>query len=430
MLQRQYWRFYWPLALTGMILLIARQCQNGVLARYDQAEHELATLAFAMSVFMPFGAMLVFVPQMVNVLARSREARGVCLRFTLAVSVALSVPVVLLGFLPAGRRIVAWTFGLDAPTLDAVVIYLRLLWPVILIRGLQGYFTGLLIQGRYTRTVTALNVVYLAAVIGMLALGWRLGWPPFLTLAGARLVSATLHLALACLLYAIRYQPPEKPEHADLNYADMLRFFWPVATTSLMFALSRPVIYAFLNRTGGAVITIAALRVAFDLGMIFHAPANQFRHLFVTFGSDDPAGTRRFMMRVVIALSVAMAVVAFTPLSGLILGELLHIRGRTLLLARQTVMVLCATPLIITIRNYFHGRLMTNRRTRGMAAGGILRVAVIYVASWSLFELGWLNHVGATVVMQLGFTAEAVVSAVFVWWSRRESALATEGAGR
>lgn len=44
-MQRQYWRFYWPLALTGMVTLVGRQFQNGVLASYEDAAGELAAFA-------------------------------------------------------------------------------------------------------------------------------------------------------------------------------------------------------------------------------------------------------------------------------------------------------------------------------------------------------------------------------------------------
>jgi len=215
-LQRQYWRFYWPLALTGLLILLGRQCQNGVLARYEHAARELATWAFAMSVFMPFGAMLVFVPQMVNVLGRSARGRRVCLRFTVGTCLVLTLPVALAAFSAPGQGSVARIFGLDEQTARTVVMYLRFLTPLVLIRGLRQYFAGLLIQARRTGIVTVLNVFALAVLVGVLLSGLRLGWPAVRTLALAQVSSSALHLALAVLLYALRYRPPRRAEHEDL----------------------------------------------------------------------------------------------------------------------------------------------------------------------------------------------------------------------
>ena len=71
---RQYWRFYWPLALTGVAMVLAMQFQNGVLARYPDAVAELAVFALASSTFGFFNAGLNFTAQLANVYARS--ARG------------------------------------------------------------------------------------------------------------------------------------------------------------------------------------------------------------------------------------------------------------------------------------------------------------------------------------------------------------------
>ena len=38
----QYWRFYWPLALTGVAMVLSVQFQNAALARYPEAVTELA----------------------------------------------------------------------------------------------------------------------------------------------------------------------------------------------------------------------------------------------------------------------------------------------------------------------------------------------------------------------------------------------------
>ena len=70
----QYWRFYWPLALTGVGLVLAVQFQNATLARYPEAVAELAVLALAYGVFGFFNASLQFVSQLANVYARSRPA--------------------------------------------------------------------------------------------------------------------------------------------------------------------------------------------------------------------------------------------------------------------------------------------------------------------------------------------------------------------
>ena len=92
LLKRGYWAFYWPLALIGLAGVIASQFQNGVLARYPDAVRQLAIFAFATGTLQLFAAATGFIPEMANILGRGAGPRRVCLRFTLAVCVVLTIP--------------------------------------------------------------------------------------------------------------------------------------------------------------------------------------------------------------------------------------------------------------------------------------------------------------------------------------------------
>jgi hypothetical protein len=174
------------------------------------------------------------------------------------------------------------------------------------------------------------------------------------------------------------------------------------------------VTYAFVNRTATAVVTVAALRLAFDLSLFFQNPVNQFRHLYTTFGASDPEGVHRYSMRVTWGLTVGMVAIAFTPLSRVILGDWMGVEGVVLRQATGALRMMCLGPLVLASRNLHHGHMMIHRRTHGMAAGAILRVAAIWVCSWALFHFGVLNHYTAAAVSLVGFAAEAISARVAV----------------
>ncbi|MGK0258075.1 MAG: hypothetical protein ACI96M_001508, partial [Candidatus Azotimanducaceae bacterium] len=90
---RNYWNFYWPLALMGIGLVLSMQFQNATIARYPQAVNELATLALAFGVFGFFNAGLQFVSQLANVFARSPHALRQTHRFVWLVGITLTLPI-------------------------------------------------------------------------------------------------------------------------------------------------------------------------------------------------------------------------------------------------------------------------------------------------------------------------------------------------
>jgi len=409
-MQRRYWQFYWPLALTGLTMLLARQFENATLGRYANAARELAVFAFAASAFALLNASLAFVPQMTAVLARSARARKRCLRLTVAVCCVLTVPLVLAGFTRTGALLLGRLFGIGAAVQVPVTHYLRLVSPLLVVNGLRQYYTGLLIQAKRTGVVTVLNGLMLVIAGAVLLAGLHSGLRAVHTLA-ASLASWLVHLVLSYVFYRRLYKPATDPELKCLGYGAILSFFWPVALTSLMFALSRPILYSFVARLPESEPAIASLRIAFDFALIFHNPLNQFRHLFVMYGREDALGVRRFMIRVTAVVTVVMITVAATPLSKLVFGELLGAPADIAAMARQVLWAGCLIPLIVTLRNYFHGLAMVGRSTLGMGAGGIGRIAVIYGAALACFSFGVLNHITAAAILTLGFAAEAIVVA-------------------
>jgi hypothetical protein len=78
-------------------------------------------------------------------------------------------------------------------------------------------------------------------------------------------------------------------------------------------------------------------------------------------------------------------------------------------LSVQVLAVMCLMPGIIIVRNYYHGRLMVERRTAGMAAGSMLRVLGIYLSAQLLFSFGALNALSAAAVLIIGFVIETAV---------------------
>ena len=420
---RTYWRFYWPLALTGIAMVLAMQFQNGALARYPDAVVELAVFALASSTFGFLNAGLNFTPQLSNVFARSPRGRRLSHVFISVWSLVLTLPLALIAGTTAGLTAVGFAYGIEIALAERVGDYLLAMLPLLFITGQRMFNTGLLVQRQLTGWVTLLNMVFLSVAATTLVAGFRLGWRPVVIIVGSQTLAGVTHWLLTALVLRYRYRAPVQREHDALTYTELLRFFLPMTTTGVMFAISRPVLYAFVSRVPEGLATIAALRVAFDFSTMFQQAANQFRHFFVTFGLDDMRTKRRFMLIIATGLTALMLLTVVTPLSDRLLGDLLGIEGNVLDRAIDVLLVLCLMPYVIVARNYFHGTLMVRRRTGGMAAGGIIRVVAMALAAQLAYVAGWLDHVVAAFILLLGFVAETVV----VMFGHRRVKAATRG---
>jgi hypothetical protein len=405
----QYWRFYWPLALTGVAMVLGVQFQNAALARYPDAVTELAIYALAYGTFGFFRASLNFIAQLSNVFARSVEGTRHCHRYVFAVSFLIMLPLVALGHSDAGAALLSRLYRIDGEITARVQEYLVYLAPIILLGAQRFFYTGLLVQAQLTGWVTLQNLLFLAVEITGLVVGFSLGYRPVLVLVGSETLAIICQLLFTLWIRHRYYRLPDTPEHQALSYGELTRFFIPVSMTGVMFALSRPVLYAFVSRAPGGLMAIAAMRVAFDFSMLFQQAANQFRHFFVTFGLDDLPGKRRFMSLIGIAITGIMVIMVSSSLLNLIWRDLMRIPDDVRLLAGDVFLIMCALPVVIITRNYYHGRLMVERRTTGMAVGSVLRVVGIYLCAQLCSSFGWLNHLSASAILLLGFVIETAV---------------------
>jgi hypothetical protein len=433
---RQYWRFWWPLALTSLIAIIVRPFQNGVLSRYPGGEQEIAVFGLSLSIYMFFESPLIFIPQVSNILARSPRAHAVCLRFTVAACLALMAVCAFVAWSAPGKAVLIRLFSVRsemASMQEPIFGYLRWQMPLILVNGLRYYYIGLLVQRRRTALVMGLNAAFLVTLVASTMVFFRLSWAPVITIAMSQVVAAFIHLGL--MLYYMRRPPsggPEpgvpspEPEHLAPRTAEVFAFFWPMALNSFMFSFSRPILFFFLCQTPDSIPAVAAITVGFSFALIFQNVLNQFRHLFATFGDKDLPGVRRFMFTVTAAVTILMLLVVATPLGTRCIRALLgeNAEDRLVEQSRIVVLILCAVPALMAWRNYYHGLALLARKTGGMGLGGVLRNAAIAAAAWALFRSDGLDYASAASLLALGFAAEAATVMFCTLW-RRGAAAAT-----
>lgn len=424
----------------GALAFTGRLVQNYVLLDYEEGVQELVLFALALAIFGPFRAALIFVPQMANVLVRGPKSFRSCLRFVLIISLALTLPVVLLGWTPLGGLVLPYVYDVGPERIAGIRAYVRYFTPLILIMGTAGFLTGLLIQARRTGLVTLLRMVNIALLVGLLSLGISLGWPPTVTICLSMLLASVGHLALAGLLLLKYGKRAEVCEDRTLPQGEIAVFFLPMVATTILFSMSRPIIFKFLtglNPTGDpglpdVDLMIAAVSLAFTFNMLFQAAINQFRNLLVTFGRDDPDGVRRFMRRATLIVAAVMVLAVASPFAGFFLHTLQGAGGDLLRMARQALWPLCLAPIVVAWRNYCHGITMIERRTGRMVAGGIARNVSVALCAPVLVWLGLYNHVSAAAMLVFAFAAEALAVAVLMRRSRTAtlSADATSDGGR
>ena len=409
---RRYWAFYWPLLLTSIVIQLESQFQNRTLAQYAADGRELAVFANASSAFHSTNALLIFIPQLVTVMALTPGAARRTQRFALFFGLALALPLFFMAYTAGGGASLQAVFGVPDAFIGPVQGYLQWLAPLIILEAQIFHNVGRLLLEKRTKVITRLNLLHMGVLVGLLETGRYLGWRSVVTLAVATITANLAHWATTEIAVRRPGARAACPGGATASYRELWAFYWPLALTGVLFSVSRPIIYRYVNflPAAEAQTTIAALRVAFDAGFIFQAPVNQLRNLFTTFGQDEQPRVRRFTLYVSGAYSLIMVAAAFTPLSRLFFRDLVKLDGEVLALTVGAFAVLCLNPLIIAVRNIYHGELLNRHRTGGMALGALLRALLIWLLSLGCYYAGWLNHYTGAGLMIFGFAIETLAA--------------------
>ncbi len=173
-------RWYWPLAMTQILVTVVRPLINGGIARSVNPELGLAAWPVAWSTILMVANSVRMVQQVALTLLQDRRSYLMLRRFTLTVGVAACGIMALLAVTPLGRLYMEWVLGLKgglSTVADAALPALGfgVLFPLYV--ALQNWLQALLMKDGRTLIVNAGAIVggtvTLAAVYAG-ALIWRL----------------------------------------------------------------------------------------------------------------------------------------------------------------------------------------------------------------------------------------------------------------
>lgn len=407
-----YWRFALPLVALGPLMQAGAMAQQSAVLGLGSVR-ELAALALAKAMLDPFANMLGMAPQMGTVLGRDRAGYRAVRQLVLGMGLILLLAVALIAATPLGPAVVGLTFRVDDGLIAIVLEYLLWFAMVIPLMGIHRVASGILVRAHRTGVLTAIKVGQIGAVIAILILGAQLGWAVRATLIASALIPELLAVVVTVGLARGHAPRDDDPELPRTSVAGALRFFAPMAVTTTMFTLSRPILFSVVTLFEAdqhrAELMIAALSLAFACGFVFQSVVNNvLRNLMATFAGDDPEGCRRFAIQLTLATTAAALVCLVGPPARWFLATVMQAEGAVLELASQAAPVLALAPLVIAWRNWYHGLAMVHRRTGAMLMGSLARNGCVALGALALAEMGWFDHRTGAALLVAAFAFEAV----------------------
>ncbi len=208
-----------------------------------------------------------------------------------------------------------------------------------------------------------------------------------------------------------------------MPYLKLLLFYLPLGFSGFIMTLDLPVVNAVLNRLPDPDTSVAALRVAFSLALVYEASHISMIDVSTAMSSDRRvfAMLGRFYVVMAAVLLVVASAIVFSPIYDFIVRDIMNIPASVADAARPASWVFLLWPIPIGWRRLCQGALIRSGNSKPVGAGGLVRMGSLAVA---LIFFGWLGtsvvHIGpaaiAVLAMVVSVTSEAL--AVQRWTGR------------
>jgi hypothetical protein len=205
-----------------------------------------------------------------------------------------------------------------------------------------------------------------------------------------------------------------QPEYSML---DVFRYHAPLAATSLLTLLAQPLIGAGLARMPDPEANLAAWPVVWGIVFLFRSPTFALPEAVIALVSERrlKSAVRVFCRRIGAACSLAMLILAATPLSGLYLRYVAGLPSSLSKFVMPAVVFALVLPFINSIHSWLRGLLMAAHSTKVIYWGMGLNLA----ATALLIFLGALLKAPGAQAAVVAFTAAFLLEIAFLYKAGR-----------
>ncbi|MBN9399419.1 MAG: hypothetical protein J0I17_04500 ['Candidatus Kapabacteria' thiocyanatum] len=415
-------RFWIPLCATWLMMAVESPILTSVIARLDVPMYNLAAYGVAVALAMFIEAPVIMLLSTSVALAKDRLAVEALRAFTRRINIIVTVGMIVVCIPPVYDLIVHQVIRI--PDEVSRLMYRGLVcmipWPAAI--GYRRFYQGLLIRNGFTRRVaygTVVRLFTMAFSASVLVL-----FSPFdgVVIGTVSLTSGVILEAWATrwmarsTLRALRRQDPAACAPPPTT-RDILRFYMPLALTSIVGFVVTPMLAFFMGRARLPVESLAVLPVVDSFVFLFRSFGFSYQEVGIALlgeGNRHYTAIRKVGVMIIVGTTVALGLVAFTPLSEVIYAGVYGLKPELADFAVEPTMILILLPMLSVLYSLQRAVLITARRNVAVTWSTITEVSCI--AATMILTL-WLFDLPGAMAAALAMVVGRVIANIYL---RRE----------
>ena len=171
---------------------------------------------------------------------------------------------------------------------------------------------------------------------------------------------------------------PAAPLGAPLSVSETLRQWWPLAAGWLLMTAELTVFTAIVARMPGPALQLAAWGVVFAISTLVQSPSTALLPTSTAMARDRPTFGRlsRYALGVIAVLTSLHALVALTPLYGLVVSGLMGVPDEVAAAARPALIIMLPWTFGTGSRRFLQGVMIRFGHARVVILGAVLRLGL------------------------------------------------------
>lgn len=379
------------------------------IARLSDAKFNLAAFGIAGAFAMIVEAPIIMLMSASTAIVTGRHSYKKLKKFTDILNAFITGIQLLILIPPVFRFIVIRLMGVPEEVSELAHKALLIFLPWAASIGYRRFYQGLLIRNNLTRRVTYGTLVRLTVILVTGLLLYTAGAKGAYTGAAAMSLAVLIE-SLATRLMAdstIRsVMQKDDRENIHMGLRTILKFYYPLALTSILSLGVHPFVTFFLGRSRMAVESLAVLPVVTSLVFIFRSMGLSYQEVVIALIGERRQNyglLRNFAVRLGIIVTVLISVLAFTPLADL---WFINVSGLTKELADLSYLplkIMVLLPALTVLLNFQRSLLVVSGNTGPISVATATELAgIILVLLVCVVFLGMTGVVAASLAFMAG----------------------------
>ena len=408
--QKTILRFWLPLAATWLMMSVEGPFLSALIARLAEPKYNLAAYGIAFSLALIFEAPVIMMMSASTALVKNYKSFLQLRRFNYILITFLTFLISFFCLPDIFYFITEHLIGLPAEVshLTHIAVIILIPWPAAI--GFRRFYQGILIKNGLTRLVAYGTLIRLTSMSLTAFLLFMFTNAPGVVVGAAALTSAVLCEAIASKIMTMRIinrlKVSSEFDETKLTQKSILKFYYPLALTSLLTLGIQPFVTFFIGQSRMAIESFAVMPVVTSLVFIFRALGLSYQEVVIALSGnkfENFPQLKSFAYKLALFSAGCLMLIAFTPLSEIWFREVSGLSEMLTRFAIIPLMIMSFFPAFTVLISFQRAVLVKAKNTKQITYGTAIEfIGIIIVVAVCIKYFSLVGAVAATIAFVLG----------------------------